>query len=306
MTKRTQNIIYACGSVLLCAVLVVLWIGSQQQSSAALCQGINVVVVDSANQNFVTADEVRRELGRLPLIARRTPVKMMNTDSLERELRVIDKIETVHVTRLTDGTIRIVVEPMRPVARIFDRDRSYYINKDGKRIEAVARYHVDVPIIQGSFPETDTAMNPVHYLPLLETVSASKRWSNLVTMVKVDNPDNIFLIPPVKGLVFNIGNRENVEEKLKRLERMIDEVIPRYGWEKYDTVSVKWRGQIVAHRRHAMQRDTTAVEEEISENDDLETMSVGTGVAAGQALPGKKANSEKPVPGAKNKNNNNE
>lgn len=298
MTNRTIKWIYAASSLVMAALLVVVWIGSQSYSSSQLCEGIYVEVVDSANQKFVTAAELKRELGRLPDIARRTPVKSINTDSLERQLRVIDKIESVRVIRLTNGALSIIVEPMRPIARVFDTDRSYYINKDGKRISAVARYHVDVPVIMGHFSETDTSFTPVKLIPLLDFIKSSERWNQLVTMIKADGPNDIFIIPPVKGIVFNLGSLNNLAVKFGMLERMIDEVIPVAGWEHYDTISVKWRGQIVATRRLKERPDTVATVEEVREKDDLETMSVGTNIAPGQALPGKKAKSEKPVPGA--------
>lgn len=318
MTNRTLKWIYAASSVIMIALLVVVWFASQSYSSSQLCKGIYVEVIDSANQKFVTVPELRNELGRLPEIARRTPVKNINTDSLEMQLRIIDKIESVKVTRLTDGSLSIVVEPMRPIARVFDSDRSYYINKDGKRISAIARYHVDVPVIMGHFSETDTLFTPVKLIPLLDFIKSSARWSRLVTMIKVDNPNNIFIIPPVKGMVFNLGSLDNLPYKFSMLERMIDEVIPVAGWERYDTISVKWKGQIVATRRVKERPDTAATVEDVREKDDIETMSVGTNIAPGQALPGKKAKSEKPVPGAakeeerakknlenNNKNNNN-
>lgn len=276
-------------------LLAALWFLSQAYSSQQLCNGIYVQVVDSANQKFVTATELRNELGRLPEIARRTPVKFINTDSLEQQLRVIDKIESVRVVRLTDGSLSIIVEPMRPVARVFDGDRSYYINKDGKRIKAVARYHLDVPIIIGHFNETDTLFTPTKLLPMLDYINSHPRWSKLVTMVKVDNPQNIILVPPVRGLVFNIGSAEALPDKFTRLERMLNEVLPQTGWERYDTISVKWRGQIVATRRIKERPDSAATMEEIHEKDDIETMTVGSGIAPGQALPGKKAKSEKPI-----------
>ncbi len=298
MTDRSAKWIYAASSIAMALLLVVVWFASQNYSRSQLCEGIYIEVVDSANQKFVTAPELRRELGRLPEIARKIPVKSINTDSLERQLRIIDKIESVKVSRLTDGSLLIIVEPMRPIARVFDTDRSYYINKDGKRISAVARYYVDVPVIMGHFSETDTSFTPVRLIPLLDFIKSSERWNQLVTMIKTDGPNDIFIIPPVKGIVFNLGSLENLPGKFSMLERMIDEVIPLAGWERYDTISVKWRGQIVATRRIKERPDTVAAVEEVREKDDIETMSVGTGIAPGQALPGKKAKSEKPVPGA--------
>lgn len=296
MQKRTRKWLYAGATILVVAYLAVAGVWADRTTSERLCRGVYIQVIDSAEQKFVTVAELRNELGRLPMTARLSHVESINTDSLERELRVIDKIESVKVKRLTDGTIHIIVEPMRPVARVFDGEKSYYINKDGKRISAEARYHIDVPVIAGHFD--DSLMTAASVLPLVYYINKSERWSKLVSMIKVDSPRDILIVPAVRGLVFNLGDLDNLPGKFARLERMISEVLPSKGWNVYDTLSVKWNGQVVATRRLKHTADTTAESEEVRENDDMETMTVGDNVAAGQALPGRRANSEKPVPGA--------
>lgn len=291
MTARTKNWIYGTASVILVVYLAFMLLVNRQQRATRLCEGIYIQVIDSAKQNFVTVEELTRELGRLPMIARKTPVNSINTDSLERRLRVIDKIESVSVTRLTDGSMHIIVEPMRPVARVFEPDRSYYINKDGKSMTADARYHVDVPVIEGFFP--DSFFTATSLLPLVDFIEHSPRWRNLTTMIRVDPPHDIIIVPAVRGIVFNIGDVSNLPDKFSRLERMMAEVLPSAGWNRYDTISVKWKGQAVATLRHKARRDSTMTAEVVKEDDDLETMTVGDGIAAGQALPGKKATDAK-------------
>lgn len=289
--------LFAAGTIIVVAYLVVIGLITGSSVDKRLCEGVYIQVVDTARQKFVTAEELTHELGQLPMIARRTPVGLINTDSLGQILRRIDKIESVEVKRLTDGSIHIRIEPMRPVARIFEADKSYYINKDGKRISASARYHVDVPVVKGVFP--DSTFTAASVLPLVKFISEHPRWQHLVSMIEVVSPRDVLIIPAIRGLVFNIGAPENFDDKFNRLERMLDEVLPTKGWEYYDTLSVKWNGQIVATRRQKATVDTMATIIEIPETDDINTMSVGENVAAGQALPGKKANSEKPIPAAK-------
>ncbi len=295
MRPKLRKWLYAAGTIAIAGYLITIAILTRHAREERLCNGIYLQIIDSARQNFVTAAELRQELGNLPQIARRLPVAQINIDSLEKILRAIDKIESVRVQRYTDASIHITVEPMRPVARIFEPDRSYYINKDGKKISAEARYHVDVPVIYGNFP--DSTFSPRHLLPMLDQIRNNERWNTLMSMVKVDSPHDVLIIPAIRGLVFNIGTPDNLPSKLMRLERMLNEVLPVKGWEYYDTISVKWNGQIVATRRIKERIDTAYTEVDVKEDDDLSTMSIADNVAAGQALPGKKANAVKPVPG---------
>ncbi|MCM1483782.1 MAG: hypothetical protein NC043_05565 [Muribaculaceae bacterium] len=299
MTPKTRTLILAIASVAIIAYLVVMAVVCSHLRAERVCEGIDIVVVDSTSQHFVTETELRHELGRLPALVGKVPLASIDTDSLQRMLRVIDKIENARVERLTDGTIRITVEPMRPVARIFDGNTSYYINKDGKRISAEARYFVDVPVIQGHFRDGDTLFTPLSLLPLVEYVESNERWNNVVSLIKADSPRDVLLIPAMRRLVFNLGTPDGFNSKFARLDRMISEVIPQKGWAYYDTISVKWAGQIVATRSDKFRPRTETVIEEDDEQVDVSTMTAGANVAPGQSLPGRKANSEKPVPGAK-------
>lgn len=298
MKPRTLKWIYVAATIIILGYMVGAAFYTNHARGEQLCKGIYVQVIDSAQQNFVTPEELRQELGRLPEIARRTPAVLINTDSLERALSVIDKIESVSVKRLTDGSISIIVEPMRPVLRVFDTDRSYYINRAGKRMSAEARYHVDVPVVQGNFSKHDTTLTPLKLLPLIDFIAASPRWSKIVSMIKADSPNDIIIVPAVRGLVFNIGNLNNFPDKFARLERMMQQVLPEVGWDFYDTISVKWKGQAVATHRIKERPDTLSAVEEVHEKDDIETMTVGDGVAAGQAKAGQKAVNSPSVPGA--------
>ena len=233
-------------SIVLIAYIIMAVVWSRMQASAAMCSGVEIVVNDSLRSRFVTGKEIAREIGDLPRYADSTLLSDINIDSIERILSTIDKIEDVNCVLTTSGKIRISVNPLQPVARVFDGDKSYYINKNGKRISATARYHSDVPVITGHF---DSVFQPGDLLPLVNYLSADSAWNSLVTYIKAESPRNIILIPLIHGHVINIGDMENLDNKFYRLTRAYKEVLPVKGWDYYDTLSVKWRGQLVATRR---------------------------------------------------------
>lgn len=268
------------------------------------CRGLAVVVNDSTSCKFVTVAELSRELGDLPKDVKGRPLSQIDTDSIERFLDAIDKIEHVKVVRLTDGRILIEVDPMQPVARVFDGKKSYYINRQGKRISADARYHMNVPVIVGRF--ADSTFTAKDVLPLVEYVTSDSTWNSLLSMIKVDSPTDVLFIPIIRGQVVNIGAPADFDSKFERLRTLYSEVLPVKGWDYYDTISVKWGGQIVATRRHKRLSQPKYDTEEDEAADDVNTMLAADGVNPGQALPGRKAKSEKPIPAARKQIKNNE
>lgn len=172
---------------------------------------------------------------------------------------------------------------MRPVARVFDGNRSYYINKDGKRISANARYHVDVPVIEGRLDRMK--LRPESYLPLVRHISDDPGWNALVSAIKIDTPRDIMLVPVIHGHVINLGDTSGYVEKLDRLKKFYREVMPEKGWNYYDTVSVKWRGQVVATRAQKGHNIIPDIEEDIDEADDATTMMPTDDALDGKGFP---------------------
>lgn len=285
-------------SSLLAVYLVIALTVTAQQPDTTACRGVEIIVedIDGQPQRFVTEAELARELDSLPSKAPGIAVANINTQSIRRHLLDLDKIEDAQVVRMTDGTIRIKATPIVPVARIFDRGESYYINRTGKRVSADARYHKDVPIIEGHFEYADTCFTPSSLLPLLSYISSDSVWNSYISMIKVKSPNDIILVPVIREHVINLGSPSNLDDKFARLKKFYSEVLPLQGWEKYDTLNLKWKGQLVASKRRRAAAKVETVKYDDDESVDTGTMLAGDDVAPGQTVPGAKAHSEKPIP----------
>lgn len=290
--------IFGSLSCLLIAYLVAAAFVTSGMAEQRMCTGVTITVHDTAELKFVTARELANELGDFPSTARSRRLSSIDMDSMERMLQMIDKIETVSVNALSNGKIHIDVNPMRPVARIFDdTGSSYYINRTGKRIVADARYHLDVPVVQGTF--NDEQFPATEILPLVDYISADSAWSHAISMIKVDSPRDVILVPVIRGHVINIGEPRDFADKLARIQTMYSKVLNVKGWEYYDTLSVKWRGQVVATRRNKSLPEPIYDDHEEEEEVELNSMLAADGVAPGQVLPGKKAHNDQQIPVAK-------
>ena len=59
----------------------------------------------------------------------------------------------------------------------------------------------------------------------------------------------------------------NIENKFARLRRMYEEVLPVKGWDCYDTLAVKWSGQVVATKRAKKLADSKVKYDDEIENE---------------------------------------
>lgn len=261
--------VFACILLALYVLVVCMWANFRADNE--LCAGLDgdaVAVDDRHHTGFVTSGELTAELKPLLGDLNSRKLSEIDLDSIKRHLDGLDKIETAKVMRLNNNRLRVSVVPMVPVARVWPpKGHSYYVNREGKRMRASARYHLDVPQIVGDYP-------PVKLLPLLDYLNSHADDSRLITMIAARDSTDIILVPAIRGHVINLGDVGDVANKFSRLKRFYAEVMPAKGWEHYDTISLKWDHQVVATRRKNKLPDLSVkvIDELENEGDDLATV----------------------------------
>ncbi len=248
MKPETKRLVVIFGCILLLIYVVVVCAWANFRADTQLCAGLEgdmVRVDDPAGVGFVKSEELTDELRPVLGDLTRRRLSEINLDSLRTYLLGLDKIESAEVMRLNNNRLRISVVPLVPVARVWEPGgRSYYVNREGKSIKATSRYHLDVPQIAGRVKDAPAL------LPLLDYLNEKPDAGRFITMIQPADTANIILVPGLRGHVINLGDATNIADKFARLRRFYSEVLPAKGWEFYDTISLKWDGQIVATRRH--------------------------------------------------------
>ena len=267
--------------VILAVALTVGILWAREKSRGELCTAVDVEVVNADSTSFVTPQGVLTDLKSQGIKIVGKHMGDINASDIEEALKVSPYLENADIVKCQNGKVLIRVSQLVPVMRVFDGEDSYYLNKAGKRMAATTYYHCDVPVVQGHFTRKYPA---TRLLPLIDYVESDSLLHSLVTMFQVRDTNNIILVPNISGHVVNIGNADGFENKFAKLKLFYREVLPKRGWNTYDTISVKWNHQIVATRR------IKAVEEVLpdhSEDDeqapDIETMTVGTAADAKKA-----------------------
>lgn len=247
------------------------------EAAKLTCTGIEVKIESAGKADSVTINGVRQELAKFPKKIVGTPVPRLNTREIENYLAAFSNFEDVECSLSTTGKLKVDIIPMIPELRVFDGEMSYYINKDGKRIESKPNFFVDVPVVTGNFTPSFT---PRNLLSVSRFIQRDPILRHLVGMIEVRDADNIILIPRIHGHVINLGDTSNLQEKRQAIVTMYRKVMPYKGWDTYDTISVKFRRQIVATRRNkARNLHSLPVDEDVDPEEatlpDLENQSTG-------------------------------
>lgn len=261
MNATVRKWIYPVATVLLAAYVVIAVSASRETDRSLPYSGVSIEVVDSACTGFITAADVDRALGGLKERVRTTPRGRINMLVLQRQLEALPAIESAHCCALNNGRLSLRVVSMQPVVRVFDGDRSYYVNASGKIIPASAGRHVDVPVVSGHF---DSGADVTALLPMFRFIHGNPGYDALVTSVTVNGRGDIIVVPAVRGHVINLGDTSQIADKFARLSTFYHQVMPVKGWQYYDTLSVKWRGRLVATRAGKQVADSLAIRDALA------------------------------------------
>ena len=264
--------------MILAVALTVGIIWAREKSRDELCRRVDVEVVNADSTSFVTPQGVLGDLKGQGISLVGKNMGDIDASDIEEALRLSPYLENADIVKCMDGRILIRVSQLVPVLRVFDGTESYYVNRAGKRMMATPNYHCDVPVVQGHFSR---AYPVTRILPLVDYVEKDSLLHSLVTMYCVRDTNNIIIVPNISGHVVNIGNAQGFENKFAKLRLFYDQVMPKRGWNTYDTISVKWSHQVVATRRvKAVQQVIEEDPEDDEQFPDIETLTPGSAATA--------------------------
>ena len=217
------------------------------ENSRRECQGIDLRIIGNSLPDSVLRQGVNSQLARYGHRLKGEPLGSIDLQGLEDYLSHFSNFETVECSINPDSRLRITIEPIKAEVRVFsDNGISFYINRQGKRILADAEFYVDVPVLiaPGKYDKLiPSALSVIRY------AGADPELSPLIAAYKIDGPNDLIIIPRIQGHVINFGDSTRLDEKKAAILAAYRDVMPAKGWNTYDTISVKFKSQIVASRR---------------------------------------------------------
>ena len=224
---------------------------------------VEVILSDSADYHFITEDHIRNILFSSSGTIVGKPIKEVVLEDIENNLKSIKELRTAEAYTTANGKLVIWAEQRRPIMRVMpDEGGDYFIDDEGVVIRRRNSYNPRLHIIVGHINISpamldgvsvlDTAiknstLRDIHYL--VNHISKNDFWSAQIDQIYVDRSNGIELIPRVGNHIVRIGNVEDIEEKLTKLETFYKDVLPEVGWNKYSVINLEFKDQIVCVKR---------------------------------------------------------
>ena len=220
------------------------------------CRKIDVVLLDSLENKFVTEQEV---IGIVTdytggVIGRKRD--SINISTLEKLLDQRSAVKKSQVSITRDGKLNIEITQRRPVLRIQSQNGGFYVDETKYIFPLVETFTSYVPIVSGNIPlDLDASHrgtvndNSKSWLDgimeLGSYIDNHPFWSAQIEQIYINQNNDIQLATRVGDIEIILGDYKDYKEKLDKLYTFYKNIVPVEGWDKYSSVNLKYKGQII-------------------------------------------------------------
>lgn len=247
--KHTKKWLFiALWSIAVCTGLFFLLVAFRT-SGSRLCSAINVEIPGPENEHYITENEIREMIGNAG-VAEKMPVAEINIRMLEEKLERNPWIQNAELFIDKNSALNIKVYEKTPVLRVFDiKERSYYLDEAGTIMPPVSTFTAKLPVFTGWNP-ADSALTG-QMLAMAAFINKDEFWRAQVQQVDITKEHTFTLLPSLGDQQIYFGDTTLMEDKFDRLHQYYTKVAAKAGFNRFESLNVKFAGQIVAVNKNA-------------------------------------------------------
>ncbi|MGV6861773.1 MAG: cell division protein FtsQ/DivIB [Putridiphycobacter sp.] len=261
MNSWLKNILW-----LVFVILIFVAMSFVQSSKNQQEMGLPEVDIDVfEDQVFLTKDDIYFRLKNQQLIQDQNTFESLDFEAIEGFLNQMSEIKSVEVYTKIGNSWGIKIKLRKAIARIFNLDgSSCYLDSDGSLMPLSPNYTAHVLTVNGYINENDfsktvsevinnDSLKTIEILDDLYDISnyvcLNEFLSSQITHIYVNANQEFELIPRIGNQRILFGKAEDIAGKFKKFEIFYKEGMPNAGWEKYDTINVMFKNQVVCSKR---------------------------------------------------------
>ena len=250
------------------AILVISLGFSSSQLKKVKCTTIDIQIVDTTGFNFVESKDIKELLNQKGYKIIGNNIEDFSLNKIETAIRNHPSVKSAEVYTTFDGILHIDIEQRNPILRIINyNNESYYIDNDGALFPLSDKYTARVLVANGNLnepynlhykknvlqiEEKDTLVRKYlidDLFTLAKFIKSNEFYNSFIEQIYVNNNNEIELIPKIGKFNIVLGNIEDLKEKFENLKAFIQIGLSREGWDKYETINIKYKNQVVCTKK---------------------------------------------------------
>ena len=170
------------------------------------------------------------------------PLNKIDIKEIEYKLRKKPEIKNADVYFNISNQLVIEIEQRNPILRVINNEgKEYYICDDFTKINVSKHFSPYISPVSGN---VNAKMDKIMY-SLVMYVNNNSFWKDQIQQYFVNENYDISFIPTTGAHEVILGDIGNLDEKFKKLETFYLKGLKKTGWEKYKTINLKFKGQVI-------------------------------------------------------------
>ena len=222
--------------------------------------GVEVHVARDSDEGFLDKDEINHCIEGY--FNDTVALKNVNVGFIEDSLIQNPWVDKVDAFTDIDGNLIINIRESKPVLRVFSQSgSSFFLDNDGKILPVSKKYtprllvangYVVTSPVKGFDNINDTVYKNRDLIELLyisKTINHYPFLKSMISEIYVNSKNEFDLTPLVGNQLIRLGDTSNLNHKLENLILFYKKSLVYEGWEKYKTLNLKYRNQIVCTKK---------------------------------------------------------
>jgi cell division protein FtsQ len=226
-----------------------------------LCDSVKIKIADGPDKSFIVSSDILRMLERNNIKYLGVHLSHINLNKIEQVVQSNQIVAECKAYTGIKGSLHIDVIQRMPLVRIIDNQgQGYYIDKEGNILNLSRHYAPRVLVVNGNIKSPFRVGKPANINSLRDSLAAKKLkdictlanfiddedfWSAQIEQIYINHDGEFELIPRVGPHIILLGDIDDYQEKFRKLEIFYKEGLNYVGWNKYLTINLKYKDQVV-------------------------------------------------------------
>ncbi len=178
------------------------------------------------------------------------PVSKVDLKSMEQVLKADPWVADAQLYIDNNLVLHMLITQRIPIARLFDRTgNSYYMDKtlNTMPLSDNFKYYTsvvtNVPVLGA---DTQSLWLKKQIYAMVHSIQNDTFWNAQVSQIIVDSDYSFELVPVLGDQRIIFGDTSRMAEKFSNVHSFYKNVLNRIGWDKYETLDLRFKGQVVA------------------------------------------------------------
>jgi len=224
--------------LMLTAVVVLYSFGLERNKK----REVSEIQVDFVEENglFITEEIVNNLLKENFRTQKKIPKYDLFLKPLESVLKNHPMIETAEVSVTTNGILKARVKQKTPIARIYDKNTSYYMDYHGTKMPLSDNFSARVPLVSGNVKD----LNKTEITELLRYIYDDPFLKKNIISVTINNDNSVNMKNRNYHYTINFGKPNQIEQKFNNYKAFFQKA-PQTMMDKYKDINLNFTKQVV-------------------------------------------------------------